>query len=187
MNILVIIGSRNPEGKTVLAADAFCRGFEEKGVAEKIILVEKKIEGCRQCDISGWGLCRKEGRCVIEDDFTSIVEKIKQVDGVVFATPVYFGDMSESMKCFLDRLRRISRNEQAKIGIAEKPVIGICVAGGGGGGAVSCCYFMERVLMSCGFVVEDMIPCRRQNLEVKQRVLFLTGQWFARYLEQKKG
>lgn len=182
MKLLVIIGSRNPEGKTALAADAFCRGFGETNCTEKIFLVGKRIERCRQCDISGWGLCRKEGRCIIEDDFASIVEMMKQANGFVFATPVYFGDMSESIKCFLDRLRRISRNEQARTRVAEKPVIGICVAGGGGGGAISCCFFMERVLATCGFLIEDMIPCRRQNLELKNTILINTGKWFAEQL-----
>ncbi len=186
MKALVITGSRSHEGKTARAVDAFCRGFEEKGLTEKVFLVEKRIERCRQCDVSGWGLCRSEGRCVIEDDFASIVEKIKQSDGIVFATPVYFGDMSESVKSFLDRLRRISRNENGRAGIYEKPVTGICVAGGGGGGAVSCCFFMERVLATCGFSVEDMIPCRRQNLEMKMEVLVAGGRWFAGILTTEK-
>ncbi|MCM8758360.1 MAG: flavodoxin family protein [Candidatus Omnitrophica bacterium] len=182
MKSLVIIGSRNPLGKTSMAAEAFSSGFATKGCSEKIFLVEKNIERCRQCDASGWGLCRNEGICVIEDDFLSIVERLRQSDIVVFATPVYFGDMSESIKTFLDRLRRITRNEKGKAGIYEKPAIGICVAGGGGGGAVSCCFFMERVLAACGFTVEDMIPCRRQNLELKKSVLVGTGKWFAEIL-----
>ena len=64
------------------------------------------IERCRQCDDDGWGLCRREGRCIIEDDFAGLVDKIARADAVVFSTPVYFSDLSESMKAFLDRLRR---------------------------------------------------------------------------------
>lgn len=185
MRILAIIGSRNVEGKTSLCVNAFFQEIKAQHQCEKLFLTEKEIRMCRQCDFNGWGQCRTEGSCVIDDDFSQIVEQIKKADGVVFATPVYFGDMSESIKCFLDRLRRISRNPQGKEGIADKPAIGICVAGGGGGGAVSCCFFMERVLSTCGFLVEDMIPCRRQNLIVKSSVLGLTGKWFVDQISGK--
>lgn len=186
MKIVAIVGSKNPEGKTSLCVNSFFSEISKQHECEKIILTEKKIERCIQCDFNGWGLCRTEGRCVIEDDFREIVEKIRKADGVIFATPVYFGDMSESIKCFLDRLRRISRHQDGKTGISEKPAIGICVAGGGGGGAISCCYFMERVLATIGFVVEDMIPCRRQNLQLKSKILTMTGKWFVENLYVEK-
>ena len=186
MKILAIVASKNPEGKTSLCANAFFEEIANKHQCEKIILTEKKLEHCRQCDFNGWGLCRTEGRCIIEDDFSQIVERIRDANGVVFFTPVYFGDMSESIKCFLDRLRRISRHPQGKNGIDGKPAIGICVAGGGGGGAVSCCFFMERVLTTCGFSVEDMIPCRRQNLQLKSRLLASTGKWFVEQISAEK-
>ncbi len=182
MKILAISGSRNPEGKTSLCVDAFFREISDKVDFEKIFLTEKKIEACRQCEFNGWGLCRTEGRCIIEDDFAEIVRKIKESNGIVFATPVYFGDISESMKSFLDRLRRITRHQAGKSGIAEKPAVAICVAGGGGGGSVSCCFFLERILSNCGFSVEDMIPCRRQNLGLKSTVLSITGRWFIQLL-----
>jgi multimeric flavodoxin WrbA len=179
MKIIAISGSRNPEGKTGMAVEAFCKGVEvKKAQIEKVFLAEKNIERCRQCNASGWGICRTEGRCTIEYESFSIVDKIRQADGVLFATPVYFSDISESMKAFLDRMRRITRNENGLIGISEKPAIGICVAGGGGGGSVMCCFFLERIISGCTFTVIDMIPCRRQNLALKQKILSITGEWF---------
>ena len=102
------------------------------------------------------------------------------VDVAVFATPVYFGDLSESLRAFLDRLRRITRHESAKRGIENKPAIGICVAGGGGGGAPSCAVSLEKILTTCGFDLLDIVPVRRQNLEMKLAVLREIGQWLAR-------
>ncbi len=183
MKVLAIIGSRNPAGKTAGAVEAFFKGVEEKNSqTEKIFLTEKKIERCRQCDISGWGKCRTEGICIIDDDFHSVVDRIRQAHSIVFATPVYFSDISESMKTFLDRLRRITRNEKATVNISGKPAIGICVAGGGGGGAVLCSFLLERTLSTCAFIVVDMIPCRRQNLHLKQQVLGLTGKWLVDHI-----
>ena len=108
MQILVLSGSKNREGQTARAINAVCKGIVGAGGdAETVFLTELNLERCRQCDPDGWGLCRSEGKCVIEDDFSSIVEKIEAADVIVFANPVYFGDLSESMRGFLDRLRRI--------------------------------------------------------------------------------
>jgi multimeric flavodoxin WrbA len=96
---------------------------------------------------------------------------------VVFGNPVYFGDLSESLKSFLDRLRRITRHEAGKAGLTGKPAVGVCVAGGGGGGAPNCSVLMERTLGTCGFDVLDMVPVRRQNLAVKLEVLGVVGRW----------
>jgi multimeric flavodoxin WrbA len=176
----MISGSRNHEGQTARAAEALLRGLKEAGgAAESVFLPELAIERCRQCDQAGWGTCRSEGRCVIEDDFASVVARIGEADAVAFSTPVYFSDLSESMRAFLDRLRRITRHEAGKQGITGKPAVGICVAGGGGGGAPACALSLEKVLATCGFSVVDMVPARRQNLDLKVEVLATTGRWLA--------
>ena len=177
MRVLMISGSRNPEGQTAQAADALLAGASQAGgQVERVFLPELKLERCRQCDLNGWGQCRREGSCVIQDDLAGLVDKIAEADAVVFATPVYYSDLSESMRAFTDRLRRISR-EATQARLADKPAVGLCVAGGGGGGAPTCCVSLEKVLKTCGFDVVDMIPARRQNLEAKKAQLELVGRW----------
>jgi len=180
MKLMVISGSRNPEGQTAKAAEALIQGAESAGgPTELVFLPEMNIERCRQCDERGWGDCRAKGQCVVEDDLAPLVDKIRDADAVAFANPVYFGDLSESLRAFLDRLRRITRHDNGKVGITGKPAIGICVAGGGGGGGPNCCVSMEKVLTNCGFDIVDMIPARRQNLEMKMEVLRVVGKWLA--------
>ena len=180
MKMLMISGSRNPAGQTARAADAMLDGAAEGGCeTEKVFLPELTIERCRQCDNDGWGICLREGRCVIEDDAASIVDKIRSADVLVFATPVYFSDLSESLRAFMERLRRICRHEEGRNMIAGKPAVGLCVAGGGGGGAPVCCVTLEDVLATCGFDVVDMIPVRRQNLALKLPRLRQAGAWLA--------
>lgn len=116
---------------------------------------------------------------MIEDDFAGLAEKVRGADAVVFATPVYYSDLSESMRALTDRLRRVCTHEAGRVSIKGKPVIGLCVAGGGGGGAPACCVSLERVLGTCGFDVVDMIPVRRQNLQAKIPALKAAGQWLA--------
>ena len=180
MKAIIISGSRNPKGQTAQAIDAVRKGIEATGgEVETVFLPPLTIERCRQCDDDGWGLCRREGRCVIDDDFADVTVKLQAAAVAVFATPVYFSDLSESLRAFLDRLRRICRHTDGKAGIESTPVIGVCVAGGGGGGAPSCCVSLEKVLATCGLDVTDMIPVRRQNLESKLTVLEHAGSVLA--------
>ena len=180
MKTIMISGSRNPSGQTATAAKAVLEGLADKGTeCEQIFLPTLKLERCRQCDDAGWGICRSEGRCVIDDDFAALVEKVHTAEAVVFANPVYFSDLSESLRAFLDRLRRITRNDAGKKSITGKPALGVCVAGGGGGGAPNCCLSLEKVLATCGFDVLDLIPVRRQNLQAKLPVLRQVGRWLA--------
>jgi multimeric flavodoxin WrbA len=178
MKAMMILGSRNPDGQTAKAASALTNGMASEGVqTERINLPTLDIARCRQCNDDGWGTCRSEGRCSIQDDFSTIVEKIGAADIVAFATPVYYSDLSESMRAFLDRLRRTCTHDTGRISIAEKPALGICVAGGGGGGGPACTVSLEKMLNTAGFDVIDMIPIRRQNLEMKLEVLQITGKW----------
>ncbi len=191
MRMLVLSGSINHQGRTAQAINALQNGFAKDGnTTECLFLPDLKLERCRQCEADGWGICRREGTCIIEDDFPSVVEKIKASDIVVFATPVYFGDLSESMRGFLDRLRRIRFRRAAPgvqgtpgtpgiPGTRGTPAVGLCLSGGGGGGAPNCSLNLDRILQTCGFDVIDMVLARRQNLELKLSLLELTGEWLA--------
>jgi multimeric flavodoxin WrbA len=189
MKILILTGSRNRKGKTAGAIDAVCKGIAKAGSqSETIFLPELKLERCRQCNPDGWGVCRSEHRCIIEDDFAGIVEKIKTADVMVFATAVYFGDLSESMRGFLDRLRRIrftfggpssAPGQPPRPAGVHTPAVGLCYAGGSGNGTISCAANLERILQTCGFDIVDMIPVRRQNLEMKMPHLERVGEWLA--------
>lgn len=180
MKLLIISGSRNPQGQTAKAAGALAGGATAKGCdTETVFLPTLELERCRQCDDDGWGLCREGKQCVITDAFAALVDKVRQADAVVFATPVYFSDLSESLRAFLDRLRRVCIHGGTKDRIGGKPAVGVCVAGGGGGGAPECAASLQRVLSICGFDVVDMLPIRRQNLAMKLSVLRTVGQWLA--------
>lgn len=67
-------------------------------------LAGKKIEpciGCEKCheeDISFKNLCP-----AITDDAQEIFEKMYEADGIIFASPVYWGGMTAQMKALLDR------------------------------------------------------------------------------------
>jgi multimeric flavodoxin WrbA len=178
MKTVLICGSRNHHGQTAQACNALLDGLSKNNgfSVKQFFLPELKVERCRQCEENGWGMCRKEGYCIIADDFNDLVENIREANVVVFATPVYYSDLSESLRAFTDRLRRICTHNAGRLGVEEKNAIGICVAGGGGGGAPACCVSLEKVMNDCGFKVIDLIPVRRQNLQIKLETFETIGQ-----------
>jgi len=190
MQILILSGSRNRKGKTAQAINALCQGITSSGGKfEVLFLTEHKLERCRQCNDDGWGNCRSEHQCIIDDDFASIVEKINAADVLVFATPVYFGDLSESIRGFLDRYRRTQFTTVFRRPLATNvpnhlpvrnggiPAIWLCYAGGSGHGTISCLVNLEKALLTSGFDVVDMVPARRQNLDMKLLLLESVGRW----------
>jgi multimeric flavodoxin WrbA len=179
MHVVMISGSRNEKGRTAQCLEAIAKGLSAgKASSESYFLPVLKLERCRQCDPDGWGQCRREGTCIIEDDFQMLVDKLKKADAAVFATPVYFRDLSDSMRVFLDRLRRISfmRKDAPMRGI---PAVQIALAGGGGGGSPNANFNMERILEMIGYDIVDAVNVRRQNFEMKLPMLEMEGKWLA--------
>ena len=48
--------------------------------------------------------CSLDGRCVSTDDFPAAYDRMRDADGLVFASPVYVDNVSGQMKVFIDRL-----------------------------------------------------------------------------------
>lgn len=183
MKALIIVGSRDHEGRTGRAAATLAAALSAGGAAvESRYLLELDIQTCIQRGQNGFGMCLDEGWCKLEDGFAALVKEVQASDLICFVTPVYWGDLSECTRVFLDRLRRIGLHPHGKVGIQGKPAIGVCVAGGQGGGSINCCDSLQRVLGHCEFDVLDMIPVRKQNLDHKLEVLRLTGSWLAQRL-----
>jgi multimeric flavodoxin WrbA len=180
MKVVCLSGSRTREGQTARAVEALARGLEAGGArCQRHFLPELQLDRCRQCDADGWGQCREKGRCCMEDDLPRLISALEDADLCVFATPVYFGDLAESLRAFLDRLRRTTRHAVGLARVEGRRAFGLCVAGGGGGGGPSCLTSLDKVLRTCGFDVIDMVAARRQNLEQVVEVLEQRGRQLA--------
>ena len=178
MKVIAIQSSPNRDGLTSSLARAVLKGVEAEGGATELIhLNELDLKHCIACD-NGWGICRTEGTCILEDDFERMRAKIGDSDVFVFATPVYFGDLSESAKAFLDRLRRVERGKDFR-GFEGKKAIGIASAGGGGGGAVRALYALENYLRRLGFDVFDLVPVTKFSKDHKLEMLEKAGRRLA--------
>jgi multimeric flavodoxin WrbA len=103
MKVTIFNGSpRGKEGNTHVIVKEFSKGVKEAGAeVENIFLVKKKIQPCRGC-FTCW--VKTPGKCVIKDDMAELIQKFSGSDIVVFATPVYFDNVTGIMKNFMDRL-----------------------------------------------------------------------------------
>ena len=106
MNVLVISSSPNTDGLTAACARAAVDGaLLAGGRAEEVRLNDLQVGMCEACD-NGWGTCRDDHECQLEDDFQALHARVLQADGYVLVTPVYWHEVSEAGKAFADRLRR---------------------------------------------------------------------------------
>ena len=98
--VVILSASPRKNSNSHALAENFAQGAVDAGnEVEMISLTGKTIGFCRGCFA-----CQKTGRCVIKDDAIEIEEKVLTADVVVWATPIYYYEMSGQMKVMIDRL-----------------------------------------------------------------------------------
>ena len=98
-NILIISTSLRKNSNSDALSEAFLSGANEVGhFVEKINIIGKNIAFCTGCL-----KCLNSHRCVIHDYADTVVQKMRKADVIVFATPIYYYEMSGQMKTLLDR------------------------------------------------------------------------------------
>jgi len=145
---------------------------------EFVHLNRLNIAACQACN-DGWGTCRSEGVCVQKDDLEALREKVADADALVFSTPVYFGDLSESAKCLFDRWRRCEVADREGSSLKGIWAIGIAAAGGSGGGAVTALRNLEGVLRWLQFGIFDLVPVTQRSKVHKLAMLEQAGRRLA--------
>lgn len=170
MKVVALHGSPNVDGLTASLAQAALDGAAQAGAETQLIqLTEREIVHCRQCG-NGWGKCREEGWCVIEDDFAQVRAAVLEADAWVLVTPVYFGELSECVKAFVDRLRRCNVGAKGE-GLRDKPVVGVAAAGGSGRGTATCLLEIDRLFSHIGAEVADLITVTRRSADYKREAV----------------
>jgi len=103
MKILLINGSPRAGGNTAIALKELADTLETEGIeTETVQIGSSAVRGCTAC-----GACGKTGKCVFTDDpVNEVAEKLKQADGLVVGSPVYYASANGTLISFLDRLFR---------------------------------------------------------------------------------
>ena len=179
--VAVIWSSPNQEGLTASAKEQIVSGLRDSGVEiHEIHLNQRKLEHCRACG-TGWGTCNRKGSCVIQDDFAEIYETLRNADGIVWISAVYWSEMTEAFKAFFDRLRRCDAAHNRYL--AEKRCVLVACAGGTGRGALECLTQLERGLTHMGMRAYDRISVVRYNKDYILPALVEAGKTYAERLD----
>ncbi len=118
--IVVLNGAGRKNGKTAAMIDAFKVGAAGNEVTE-FYLQAMNIHGCLDC-----GGCRRKEKgnaepCVQKDDMGQIYAAVRDADVVVFASPVYWWDITGTLKTAIDRLYAPMMNDS--IGSPKETVL----------------------------------------------------------------
>lgn len=100
MKVLILNGSPRKGGNTSIALDEMVRIFEADGIEAEVVQVgNKAVRGCIAC-----GTCAEKGKCVFDDVVNELAPKFEAADGLVIASPVYYGSANATLIACLDRL-----------------------------------------------------------------------------------
>ena len=100
MKVLILNGSPRKGGNTSIALDEMVKIFEADGIEAEVVQVgNKAVRGCIAC-----GTCAEKGKCVFDDVVNELAPKFEAADGLVIASPVYYGSANATLIACLDRL-----------------------------------------------------------------------------------
>ncbi len=116
MKVLAINGSPHASGTTATALRLVTAELVDQQIEVEIVQVgHQAIHGCIAC-----GKCSQPGAhgCMAfpEDAVNACIEKSRECDGILLASPVYYGGISGTMKCFLDRFFYAGARLKYKVG-----------------------------------------------------------------------
>ncbi|MBN2240451.1 MAG: flavodoxin family protein [Dehalococcoidales bacterium] len=159
--IVGLVGSPRPDGLTNRLVASALKGAADAGAETELIqMSEYVVDACRDC--LPW-VCADNRKCTFNDpNLEYISEKLLACDGLVWGTPVYWGDTTAMVRLLMLKLFRLYARTQAFHGI---PAFGIAIAGGTGNGLISGLvplYHFFRIMWMRGI---DPLPVTRFNLE----------------------
>lgn len=101
MKVLLINGSPHRKGNTFLALSEVAKEIEKEGIETEMVSIgTKAVQGCVACR-----KCAELGHCVFKDElYWSVRDKLKDADGFVVGSPVYYAGPNGSLCALLDRL-----------------------------------------------------------------------------------
>lgn len=113
MKVLIINGSPRVDGNTTLAVNELEKVFREEGVSTETVQVGgRDIRGCIACLA-----CSKTGKCVFDDIVNEVAQILKEADGVIIASPVYYAQANSTLVSLLTRMFYSSKFDKSmKVG-----------------------------------------------------------------------
>ncbi len=173
--IIGINGSPRKNGSTAKLLKRALKSIEKYGgKIYTLHLIDKKIKPCLGHYSTDSELCRYP--CKVKDDMQRIYSLLIKADGIIFASPVYWFNVSGLMKNFLDRLTCLEESGFYLEGKVAGFVVSLEESG-----AISTLSTMVIIALNHGMIVPpySIIYCfsdKRKNLEWNKRNLELLGK-----------
>lgn len=105
MKVIGVNGSPRKKWNTGMLLEKALEGAASKGAeTESFHLYDLTYKGCVSCFACKTRDGKSYGRCAKKDDLTPILKKMDDVDGIILASPIYFGTVTGEMRSFMERL-----------------------------------------------------------------------------------
>ena len=99
MKVLMLNGSIHEDGNTMVALEEIGKQLEKQGIEYEIFQIgTNSIRDCHAC-----AKCKRVGCHFTDDVCNAFIEKAKEADGYIFASPVYYAHPSGRILSLLDR------------------------------------------------------------------------------------
>ena len=126
--IVILNGAGKKTGNTAAEIRAFSEAAAANGnQIEEFYLQKMDIRGCLDCGGCGRKPKDSENPCVQKDGMDEIYPAFKEADVVVFASPVYWWDITGTLKTAIDRLYASINNVED---LSKKETVLLMASGG---------------------------------------------------------
>ncbi|MFW6118114.1 MAG: flavodoxin family protein [Chloroflexota bacterium] len=105
MKVIGIVGSPRKNGNTELLTKHTLKAVSEEGLNTELIrLAGMEIKPCTACVD-----CKEQEICSIKDDLFPLYLRMKEAEGIILASPVYYGSATALIKALMERVGYIAR------------------------------------------------------------------------------
>ena len=190
MKVIAINGSPKKDGNTYQSLMMVGNELKNSGIDFEILHIGNElIHGCMACGKCG---VNKDLKCVIKDNVVNeAVLKLKDADGIILGSPVYYMGIAGTMKSFLDRLFYVAG---ANGGLFRHKVGAALVAlrrSGGSSTFDSLNHYLnysEMVLVSSNYwnIIHGRLPGDVEHDEEGKQIMRVLGKNMAWILKMKE-
>jgi multimeric flavodoxin WrbA len=99
--VVCVLGSPRSNGNSETIARKFLETAESLGAqTQAFSLNNLTFKGCQAC----MGCKTGSEECVVADDLRDVLRAVRDADVLVMTSPIYFGQITGQLKCFIDRM-----------------------------------------------------------------------------------
>ena len=108
MKIVAVNGGPRKGKNTDQMLDAFLEGVRAANLEAEVQIIrvyDYRFTGCRSCFACQMKKNRGDLQCFVKDDITQLLKDTYHADGIVFASPIYYCNVTAQLRSFWERLQ----------------------------------------------------------------------------------